>query len=131
VQSAVLCAGTSDGELLVLGGKMADILIRSRSVNTVKKYVHYFYKWKQFISPKGESALLASPVHLALYITHLLDNKCSDNIVNSTVYSIKWIHDINGFQDPTNNSFVRNLAEAAKRIAHTPTKKKDPVSERC
>jgi integrase len=65
---------------------------------------------------------------VALFITHLLDSNCSDNIVNSSVCAIKWFHDINGFPDPTNNCFVKNMIEAAKRIAHTPVKKKDPVS---
>jgi integrase len=44
------------------------------------------------------------------------------------VYGIKWAHDINGLDDPTKNSFVTSLQEAAKRVAPKKTDKKDPIT---
>ena len=48
--------------------------------------------------------------------------------MNSAVYSIKWVHNINGFSDPTDNGFVKNLQESAKRHAKPATHRKDPVT---
>ena len=50
------------------------------------------------------------------------------NIVNLAVYSIKWVHEINGYSDPTSNAFVKNLQESAKRRAKPKTSRKDPVT---
>ena len=48
--------------------------------------------------------------------------------ISSAVYSIKWAHDINGLEDPTNNVFVKNLLESAKRLRGRGTVKKDILS---
>lgn len=48
--------------------------------------------------------------------------------ISSAIYSIKWAHDINGFSDPTNNAFVKNLHESAKRLRGRKSVKKDVVS---
>ena len=55
--------------------------------------------------------------------------QCSPSVVNSAVYSIKWAHEINGFIDPTNNTFVKSLLESAKRLNGKPVNKKDPVNK--
>jgi hypothetical protein len=41
---------------------------------------------------------------------------------------IKWAHNLQGLQDPTNNSLVHNLVETAKRQPHQPKTKKDHVT---
>ena len=48
-------------------------------------------------------------------------------MISAAFYSIKWIHNINNLSDPTENSFVKNLLEAAKRLRSTPLKKKDTI----
>lgn len=48
-------------------------------------------------------------------------------MVTAAIYGIKWAHSINGFEDPTVNSFVKNLLEAAKRQVRAPRRKKDCV----
>ncbi|KAK3106420.1 hypothetical protein FSP39_019597 [Pinctada imbricata] len=100
----------------------------SRSDNTCKNYSSGFKRWERFISSQGHCALPGNPVHVALYITHLLNTGASSNVVNSAVYSIKWVHNINGFSDPTDNGFVKNLQESAKRHAKPATHRKDPVT---
>ena len=67
----------------------------------------------------------AQHIHVAIYITSLLDSKRTVHTISSAVYSIKWAHDINGLEDPTNNAFVNNLLESAKRLRGSKTKKKD------
>lgn len=70
----------------------------------------------------------AQPIHIALYITHLLDTGASCNSINTAVYSIKWVRHLNNFIDPTDNSFVSSLQEAGKRTACGKKRKKDPVT---
>jgi hypothetical protein len=37
------------------------------------------------------------------------------------------MHDIGGYPDPTENSFVRSLQESTKRLARRQVNRKDPV----
>ena len=111
-----------------LSESLSGHLTTSRSDNTCKSYTNGFKKWQRFITAQGHSALPAHPVHVALYITHLLNNNATVNIVNLAVYSIKWVHEINGYSDPTSNAFVKNLQESAKRRAKPKTCRKDPVT---
>lgn len=67
-------------------------------------------------------------VHVALYITQLLDQGSSSHVVNHAIYSLKWAHELHGFADPTSNSYVKCLQEAAKRITTPKVTRKDPVS---
>ncbi|KAK3100380.1 hypothetical protein FSP39_019046 [Pinctada imbricata] len=122
-------SGVVEGSYLhSLAGNMCDHLLCSRSENTCKSYSNGFKKWQRFISAQGHSALPAHPVHIALYLTHLLDSGASSNTVNLAVYCIKWVHGLNGYSDPTDNSFVKNLQESAKRRAKPKTCRKDPVT---
>ena len=65
---------------------------------------------------------------MALYLTKLLDSSCSAGVVQSAVYGIKWAHQVRGATDPTNNHYVTNLLESAKRHNSSPVVKKDIVS---
>lgn len=103
-------------------------LLQSRSENTNKKYYYSFKRWEQFIVKEGGKSIPASPIHVALYLTYLLDKGSSSSVVQSAVYGIKWAHSVQGLQDPTDNSFVLNLVESSKRQPSKPKMKKDHVS---
>lgn len=66
-------------------------------------------------------------MHVSLYLTHLLDCGATYSTVNFTIYSIKWIHNLCGLDDPTDNSFVKSLQDSAKRLSAKPVRRKDPV----
>ena len=104
-----------------LASKMSSFLINSKTENSFKR-------WDNFIKRQGFCALPAQSIHVALYITHLLDSGASYNTVNSAVYSIKWAHRLNNLTGPTYKSFVTSLQEAGKRIACPKKSKKDPVT---
>ena len=70
----------------------------------------------------------AQPIHIALYLTELLDKGATYSVISSSVYSIKWTHSINGHIDPTENGFVTNLLESAKRTRSMNVTKKDVVT---
>ena len=107
---------------------MAGYLLQSRADNTVKKYKCAFDQFVKFCDSNELTAKPAIPIAVAMYITNLLDQGKSDNVVSTAVYGIKWAHNINGFKDPTENFIVKNLMETAKRIASKPVQKKDVVS---
>ena len=107
---------------------MSSFLINSKSENTSKSYFLSFKRWDNFIKRKGLCALHAQSIHVALYITYMLDSGDSCNTVNSAVYSTKWAHRLSNLTDPTDNSFVTFLQEAEKRIACPKKSKKDPVT---
>ena len=47
--------------------------------------------------------------------------------MNNAIYSIKWMHEISGYSDPTENSFVKSLQESSKRLTGRPVRRKDPI----
>ncbi|XP_062566819.1 uncharacterized protein LOC134229117 [Saccostrea cucullata] len=107
---------------------MSNYLLQGKSFNTIKTYHGNFRKWKIFAEKQGFQCLPAQPVHIALYITHLLDTGSLSHVVNHVIYSIKWAHELHSFADPTNNSYIKCLQESSKRIATPTVSRKDPVS---
>ena len=101
----------------------------SKSENTTKSYFSAFKRWENFITAQGQSALLASPIHVALYLTHLLQKGASQHTVNNAVYAIKWAHNCAGLTDLTENSYVTSLQEAARRKAYHGVHKKEPITK--
>ncbi|KAL5013264.1 hypothetical protein ScPMuIL_007534 [Solemya velum] len=128
VEAAIKESGVRENsELYGLAGRMSSFMVNSRSDNTNKKYFYSFNRWTKFIHAHGFAELPTQPVHVALYIRKLIDQKCSPSVVNAAVYSIKWAHGLHGFIDPTDNPFVKSLLESVKRLNGRPIIKKDPV----
>jgi integrase len=121
-------SGVDGSQFRDLPTKMADFLVMSRSDSTNVKYLSYFKKWEQFITSKGGSAIPASPIHLALNLTELIDKSASSSIIASTVYGVKWVHSLRNLPDPTDNLYIKNLLEASKRMLSKPVCKKEPIS---
>lgn len=129
IRDELSSAGVSNPVLETLASDMADKLVGSKSDNTVNKYFSYFKKWETFISSKEGCALPASPICVALYLTDLMNKGSSHHVVSATVYGIKWAHSLNNLPDPTDNVFVRNLVDSAKRTLSQPVNKKQPVTK--
>ncbi|KAJ8305107.1 hypothetical protein KUTeg_017344 [Tegillarca granosa] len=116
-----------DSVLFNFKDKMAKFLLSSRSDNTVLKYFNGFKRWERFANSYKLCAFPAQPIHIALYLTSLLDQGSSDSVISAIIYSVKWIHEINNLPNPCENGFVQNLLESAKRVASKITVKKEPV----
>ncbi|MCG7875781.1 MAG: tyrosine-type recombinase/integrase [Candidatus Thiodiazotropha endolucinida] len=116
-------AADNDG----LAERMASYVISSKADNTNKKYFANFNRFKAFCVSKGFPYKPADPIHVAIYLTHLLDSHASFHVISAAFYSIKWVHEINCFSDPTSNGWVKSLLEAGKRLNSNPIKKKDTV----
>lgn len=112
----------------VLADKMARYIFHSRADSTNRKYHYSFKQFKNYCESKGFSAKPANSIHVAMYITELLDKQVSASVISAAFYAIKWMHNINDFQDPTESAFVKNLLDASKRLRSVPVKKKDIVN---
>ena len=111
-----------------LAERISSYLLFSRADKTNEKYKSAFKKFQQFCGQKGYRHLPADPIHVTIYLSNLLDQNCSFSVISSVYYAIKWVHSINDFVDPTDNGFVTNLLEAAKRLKSKPVKRKDVIS---
>lgn len=107
---------------------IAGYMIQSKSDNTVKKYYYSFKKWSDFCVQHHYSAIPAEPIHIVLYLTKILDSGSSANVISTAIFAIKWAHSLNGLSDPTDNGFVKNLVESAKRLRSTKIVKKDAIT---
>ena len=64
----------------------------------------------------NSSFLPVKPVHVAIYLQHVLESTNSSSSVDTAFYAIKWAHEITGMASPTDNQVVSRVREAAKRI---------------
>ncbi|VDI32229.1 Hypothetical predicted protein [Mytilus galloprovincialis] len=123
-KSTVGCSG----ELGKLAEKMSVYLIQSKSDNTTKKYFASYNRWRSFAQGYGFNELPADPIHVSLFLTLLIDKKSSPCTLDSIIYALKWVHELYGYVDPTNNAYIHSLAQSCKRLNGKPVVKKDPVT---
>ncbi|KAK3107923.1 hypothetical protein FSP39_025264 [Pinctada imbricata] len=123
-QSGVVMDPVND----LLCNRMCDYMLQCRSEQTKSKYFSLFSRWEQFASSKSVNAIPANPIHIALFITSLLDSGSSYGVISAVKYSVKFVHSLHGYDDPTDNPFINNLVESTKRHASKPVNKKDVIT---
>jgi integrase len=106
---------------------MAGYIVQSRAVSTRQKYMNYFKHFEKYCVKNGFVSKPASSIVVAMYLTNMLDHGKSYGVISSTVYSIKWMHSLHDYVDPTTNSMVKHLLETSKRECYEPVKKKDTI----
>jgi hypothetical protein len=111
-----------------LVNKMPGLQKAVRSENTIRKYQLYFLKFRQFMIDNNKCSLPASSMLVTIFVVHLLENNCSYSIVCSYAYSIKCIHNLYGYSDPTDSVHVKDLLSSSKRNVNKPRFKKDIVT---
>ena len=111
-----------------LATKMANYMLDSKSESTNNKYFGHYKRFKSFCVLKGFPYKPAQSIHVAIYLTHLLDSKVSFHVISAAFYGIKWFHTMNNLPDPTQNNWVKSLLEAGKRLNSVPVKKKDTIN---
>ena len=77
---------------------------------------------------KGQPDMPANPVHIALYLTKLIDSGSSYHVVSCSEFAIRCAHSLCGYSDVTDHVFVNKIVEAAKRNAKPRVVKKDPIN---
>ncbi len=107
---------SGDAYLNSLLDQLPDRLLASRSDSTVAKYQGYFRRFKQFMIENNKKYSPANSVHISLFLVHLLNSKCSHQVINSFICAIRWHHNLCGFSDPTDDVHVKTLLESSKRV---------------
>ena len=111
-----------------LAERISTYLVNSRADKTVEKYNSTFKRFQRFCGEHGYVDLPANPIHVTVYLSELLDQHVSYGVISAAFYAIKWVHNINNHQDPTENGFVKGLLDAAKRLRSNPVKRKDVIN---
>ena len=118
-----------DPALKELALKMPSLLLQARAPSTTRSYVYAFTRWKNWAQQYREVTVFpASPIHVALYLCSLVQQKQSVTNILSAFFGISWAHNIAGHYNPCQASIVKNLLEAAKRILGKPITKKVPIT---
>lgn len=110
---------------------LPDLLMESRSQNTSISYFRGFNKWKQWAYSNGLGSgdiLPARALHVALYLTSIIQNANSPSPLIHAFYSLKWIHNLGDYSSPTDSQLVKNILEAGKRRLSRIIRKKDPIT---
>ena len=69
-----------------------------------------------------------TPAYVSLYLLSVLQASSSPSPVQNAFYSIRWAHDIAGFDSPTNHTLPQKVVESAKRRLLHLTSKKFPIT---
>ena len=72
--------------------------------------------------------LPATPAYVSLYLLSVLKASSSPASVQNAFYSIRWAHDIAGFDSLTNHTLPQKVVESAKRRLLHLTSKKLPIT---
>ena len=113
-------AAVEDPSLQGLASRLQRSVLSARAPSTTNMYHQAFRKWKDFALSKLKASFLpANPVHVAVYLQHVLESMSSCSCVDATFSGIKWAHELAGMASPTGNQLVSRVREAAKRMLGT------------
>lgn len=119
-----------DSSLLKLAESLPNYCLKSKAENTVKKYRYAFKnfsKWCKTFKPTIDH-LPASDVHVALYLAYLANTFDSSSKIEEATHAITWAHDMAGFPNPCDSTFVKFVKEGCIREHSHPVVKKEPIS---
>ena len=119
-----------DGPIQGLAERLKTTILSSKANSTSLLYHRAYRKWKQFaISTFDGNVFPANPIHVALYLQHLIEQSHSPNVIDSAFYGMKWAHSLAGIPSPTDNPIVEAVRSTSKRILGTAiVNRKDPIS---
>lgn len=118
----------ADPELKALAGLLPSVIIQDRAQGTINTYISAYRLWKRWASVHGVCPIPADGTGLALYIVSLIQQQRSVSSINSAIYGIDWVHRKNGQRLPSEQSVVKQVTEAARRILAKPKSRKKPLS---
>ncbi len=89
--------------------KMCGYMIAARSDSTFCKYYSSLKRWQQFCNKNNFPDIPAGPIHVAVFLTKLLDTGSTHHVISAAVYGIKWAHEMNGFPriTPSSGIFIK------------------------
>ena len=118
-----------DPSLCLLANKLSEVALGSRADNTTATYLNGFRRWRSWVSRFPEiSVLPATPAYVSLYLLSVLQASASPAPVQTALYSIRWAHDLAGFESPTSHTLPQKVLESARRRLSHQKSKKFPMS---
>ena len=116
--------------LRCLEKKLPEIVLGSRIYSTTLTYLNGFKRWHAWANRFPKVAVLpASSAYVSLYLLSVLQASSSPAPVQNAFYSIRWTHDIAGFDSPTNTHPKKVVESAKRRLLHLNSKKLPITSE--
>ena len=83
---------------------------------TTKKYLGAFKRRKLWAVNHKLRVFPAEGVHIALYLQHLAESRCSKLAVEEAVNGLAWAHSTAGILSPTDSPIVKTTLEGLKKI---------------
>uniref|UniRef100_A0A7M5X3W6 Tyr recombinase domain-containing protein n=1 Tax=Clytia hemisphaerica TaxID=252671 RepID=A0A7M5X3W6_9CNID len=124
-----LSSRVDDPQLKELATGIGDILTKARAESTINKYSCYFKKWERWCATFEEvQPFPAKDFHFVLYIISLIQLGESFHVIESVFYAVKHFHNVASKPDPTSSTLAEYILEAAKRICHRKSSKKEPIT---
>lgn len=118
-----------DPSLRRLADNLPKIVLGSRADSTTLTYLNAFKRWRSWASRFSEITVLpATPVYVSLYLLSVLQASSTPAPVQTALYSIRWAHEIAGFESPTSHTLPQKVLESARRSFSHQTSKKLPVT---
>ncbi|XP_060558663.1 uncharacterized protein LOC132718966 [Ruditapes philippinarum] len=116
-------------ELSSLAASLPNVVLKSRAVNTSKKYQRSFNAWCQWASNYKLNSLPAFDTDFSLYLISIIQKCNSASSVDDAFYGVKWAHDLAGCSiNPCHSNLTKSVREAAHRILGHAVSKKEPIT---
>ena len=120
--------GLQHPALLQLAKVLPSVLLQDKAPKTVNSYLRAFGAWKCWAEQCRVSVLPVEPVVFSLYLVKLIQENKSVSTINSAVYGVSWVQKKVGQPQVSENPFVTQVVEAARRILARPPERKTPLT---
>ena len=118
-----------DPSLRRLVEKLPEVVLGSRADNTTLSYLNGFKRWRAWACRFPEVTVLpATPAYVSLYLLSVLQASTSPSPIQTALYSIRWAHEIAGFESPTSHTLPQKVLESAKRRLSHQVSKRLPIT---
>ena len=70
----------------------------------------------------------ANPVHVAVFLTSILESKGPHHSARTVMYAIDWAHKVAELEPPSNHPLAKSIVDAGHRVYGKPVVKKEPIT---
>lgn len=108
---------------------LPSVIIAAKAPTTVKKYDQGWNNWTNWAKENKLADLPADPFYVSLYINYVLQHSNTKGAIDTAYNSLRWGHQINGYESPTDHFFVKLAYEGALRLCEKkPKEPKEPFT---
>lgn len=111
-----------------LASSAKTLALSSKSHATVTKYFHGFMAFYRWLRERRSATFPCNGFVMGLYLTKLHDEGKGYPTILAAFYSIKWAHEICGFQNPAQHPLPGMILNASKRLKPPQNNQKKPIT---